>query len=59
MSKCNTSGVMLPGYSSAPAPLGGQNGLQIRPGGGYHKVPGELGEGGEHLPGVSLRAVSR
>ena len=45
---------MLPGVFIRARPPGGQNGLQIRPGGGYHKVPGELGEGGEHLPGVFL-----
>ena len=40
--------------SVGPRPPGGQDGLQIGPGGGHHKVPGEVGQGGQDLPGVLL-----
>ena len=53
---------MQNGFAGFPAalygtgPPGGQDAFQVRPGGGHHKVPGQVREGPGHLGGVFLPA---
>ena len=47
-------GMVLPGVGVRARAPGGQDALQVRPGGGHHKVSGKGRQGAEHFPRVFL-----